>query len=78
MMSAQEQQVGELSYLRAAIRAAKKEGLFEEFSAWYRMGREEGHGVVKSVMDALYEWDILDDIVVNDDGSVLLRLKTES
>ena len=73
-----ESHVGELSYLRRAIWVAKKESLFEEFSAWYRMGREDGHGVVKSVMDALYEWDILDDIVVNDDGSVLLRLKTEN
>ena len=73
-----ESHVGELSYLRRAIWAAKQEGLFEEFSAWYRMGWEDDQGVVKSVMEALYEWDILDDIVVNDDGSVLLRLKTEN
>jgi hypothetical protein len=69
---------GELSYLRQAIRVAKIEGLFEEFSAWYRMGREEGQGVVEAATCALYEWDILDDIVVNDDGSVSLGLKMDN
>jgi hypothetical protein len=72
-----ESHAGELSYLRRAIRASKKEGLFEEFSAWYRMGREDGHGIIEAASDALYEWDILDDIVVNDDGSVSLGLKMD-
>ena len=66
---------GELSYLRSSIRAAKRECLFEEFSAWYRMGREDGCSVGEAVTAALYEWDILDYVIANVDGSVSLRLK---
>ena len=73
-----EPQEGDLSYLRQAIRAAKKEGLFEEFSAWYRTSRKDGCGVVEAESCALYEWDMLDDIVVNDDGSVSLGLKMDN
>ena len=62
----------------AAIRASKRVGLFAEFSAWYRMDREDGYGVVEAATCALYEWDILDDIVVNDDGSVSLGLKMDN
>jgi hypothetical protein len=69
------QQVGELSYLRAAIRASRKVGLFAEFSDGYRMYREDGDGVEVAAWRSLYDWDILDDIVVLDDGSVALGLK---
>ena len=69
------QQVGELSYLRAAIRASKKVGLFAEFGDWYRTYRAAGDGVEEAAWRALYDWDILDDIVVFDDGSVVLGLK---
>lgn len=69
---------GELSYLRQAIRSSKRVGLFAEFSSWYRSFRREGDGVVEAATCALYEWDILDDIVVNDDGSVSLGLKMDN
>ena len=68
-------QAGELAYLRAAIRASRKVGLFAEFSDGYRMYREGGDGVEEAAWRSLYDWDILDDIVVLDDGSVALGLK---
>jgi hypothetical protein len=69
------QRAGELAYLRAAIRASKKVGLFAEFRAGYRMYRKDGDNVEEAAWRSLYEWDILDDIVVLDDGSVALGLK---
>lgn len=72
-----ESHVGELFYLRAAIRASKKVGLFMEFSDWYMMCREDGIGVRGSAWRALYEWDILDEVVILGDGSVALGLKMD-
>ena len=72
-----ESHVGELFYLRAAIRASKKGGLFEEFSDWYMMYREAGNGVEDSAWRALCDWDLLDDIVDFGDGTVALRLKMD-
>lgn len=66
---------GELTYLRAAIREAKREGLFQEFSLLYRSYRSHGDNVFKAAWQALYDWDILDVSVVNKDGSVSLGLK---
>jgi hypothetical protein len=53
-----ERQTSELSYLRAAIRASRKVGLFAEFSDGYRMYREDGDGVEEAAWRSLYDWDI--------------------
>lgn len=64
----------EFTYLRNAIKAAKKGGLFREFSEHYRSYRSTA-GVRKAAWMALYEWDLLDDIVVVEGGnSISLRL----
>jgi hypothetical protein len=67
--------IPELTYLRAAIRAAGRVGLSGEFSEGYRSYRADGRGVQDAAWRALYDWDALDEIRVNGDGSVTLGLK---
>jgi hypothetical protein len=65
----------EYAYLRIAIMASKKVGMFPVFSTHYRSYRGMGDDVITTAWRALYDWDILDEIVENRDGSISLGLK---
>lgn len=70
-----EESICEYAYLRTAIMASKKAGMFPVFSSHYRAYRGMGDNVNMAAWRALYDWDILDEIVENRDGSVSLGLK---
>lgn len=60
MGNSSDEPVSDLTYLKTAIRRAKRYGLLWEFRDAYRAYRREGDSVQTAAWCALYDWDMLD------------------
>ena len=67
----------EIRMLGRGCRQARKYGLFREFKAHYRSYRGMKSSVEEAVLDALYDWDLLE-IVDEGDRGVSLGLAPEA